>query len=185
MKWTDVEGHFGPSGSYEVSYRPAGAKKATTVVVSNQSFTITGLKPNQSVDVKVRAFAPHKADSDFSQVQTYTTASQTILATPTGLSAVPSETGIYLCWTPVRQAMGYEIEVYETGGSTSSTYYPDSNTIAYRTSGNKPGTRYKIRIRALGDGDYYITSEFSSFIEVETSDSLLLDDSPSLPSLGD
>ena len=186
VEWTDVEGHSGPCGSYEVSYRPAGAKKATTAVVVNKKFfTITGLKPNQSVDVKVRALGDSIADSDFSQEQTYTTASQTILATPTGLSAVPSETGIYLCWTPVRQAMGYEIEVYETGGTTSSTYYPDSNTIAYKTSGNKPGTRYKIRIRALGDGDYYITSEFSSFIEVETSDSLLLDDSPSLPSLGD
>ena len=30
------------------------------------------------------------------------------------------------------------------------------------------GTNYKFRIRAFGDGDYFVMSEFSSFLEVET-----------------
>ncbi|MBQ9372033.1 MAG: fibronectin type III domain-containing protein [Thermoguttaceae bacterium] len=156
------------AASYEVAYRKSGSTSWTKLVVPGDRFstTLRDLKPNQTYGVKMRAIGPDGlADSDYCQETTFKTAVQTKLESPANFKAIGlTENSITLSWLPVENARSYWVQCVSSGGERNLGASSTTTTI----SGLAPGTKYKFRIRAFGDGDYFVMSEFSSFLEVET-----------------
>ena len=64
LAWTPIMYDF-DGGYYEISYRPAGGNwivAGTTANKSTSSFTITGLTPGQTYDLRIRTFTPAHND---------------------------------------------------------------------------------------------------------------------------
>lgn len=87
--------------------------------------------------------------------------------TPTGLSIMPSTTGLYLTWTASVQdpgcVTGYEVNRATTsGGVTTTVATVDKGVIKYNDATAAAGTTYFYKIRAVAGSEYSsYTSEVS------------------------
>ena len=166
------------AAAYEVAYRKSGSTSWTKLVFDAYNemtgryyskLRLEGLTPNQSYGVKMRAIGPDGlADSDYCQETTFKTAVQTKLATPANFKVdAVTKDSITLSWDPVENAPRYLIECVYPSGTIRNLFSGGTKRVVADLD---PGTNYKIRIRAQGDDDYVVSSEFSSFLEVETDD---------------
>lgn len=139
--------------TYTVEYRisPAGAWTSIAGIATTNT-TVTGLDPNTTYDLHVKAVASGFTDSPFSATVTESTDPLGTLAAPTGIAS-PSQTAttIDLTWTAVANAETYGIERSPAGAGTwveVQTAATNSATITGMTA----STSYDFRIAARADG---------------------------------
>ena len=72
-----------------------------------------------------------------------------------------------MSWDPVENAQDYQVDCVYPSGTIRNLFSGGTKRVVADLD---PGTNYKIRIRAQGDDDYVVSSEFSSFLEVKTDD---------------
>ena len=110
-----------------------------------------------------RAFAVHDSNCYPTQTAveiTFTTLSAaTQLDVPTGLAcASRTTTSVSLTWNAVSNASGYEAVCTLNG--TDTTLTPTTNSCEF--TGLTPGTTYSFKVKAVGDGDDYLDSDYTS-----------------------
>lgn len=147
--------------TYTVEWRinPAGAWTAITGIATTNT-DVTGLDPNTTYDLRVKAVASGFTDSAYSAVVTESTDSLGTLAAPTGIaSPAQTATTIDLTWTAVTNAETYGIERSPAGAGTWTevmTVATNSATVTGMTA----STSYDFRIAARADG--WTSSDWSS-----------------------
>lgn|GEM_PF-3279431 len=110
-----------------------------------------------------RAFAVHDSNCLPTQTAveiTFTTLPPaTQLDVPTGLAcASRTTTSVSLTWNAVSNASGYEAVCTLNG--TDTTLTPTTNSCEF--TGLTPGTTYSFKVKAVGDGDDYLDSDYTS-----------------------
>jgi hypothetical protein len=147
--------------TYTVEWRvnPAGAWTAITGIATTNT-TVTGLDPNTTYDLRVKAVADGFTDSPYSTVVTETTDALGTLTAPTGIAS-PSQTAttINLTWTAVANAETYGIERSPAGAGTWVEVMSVATNSATVT-GMTASTNYDFRIAARAEG--WIASAWSA-----------------------
>jgi hypothetical protein len=139
--------------TYTVEWRvnPAGPWTPITGIATTNT-TVTGLDPNTTYDLRVKAVASGFTDSAYSTVVTESTDSLGTLAAPTGIaSPAQTATTIDLTWTAVPDAETYGIERSPAGAGTW-VEVQTSATNSATVTGMTASTSYDFRIAARADG---------------------------------
>ena len=85
------------------------------------------------------------------------------LATPSPLVAdAISATQVKLDWTNVANESSYEVQRSTNGSTWSTINSPAANATTYTDAGRTASTLYHYRIKAVGDGDTYLNSAYTS-----------------------
>lgn len=139
--------------TYTVEWRisPAGAWTPIDSIATTNT-TVTGLDPNTTYDLRVKAVADGFTDSPYSTVVTASTDSLGTLTAPTNIAS-PSQTAttIDLTWDAVTDATSYGIERSPAGAGTW-TEVQTSATNSATVTGMTASTSYDFRIAARADG---------------------------------
>jgi len=147
--------------TYTVEWRisPAGAWTAIDSIATTNT-TVSGLDPNTTYDLRVKAVADGFTDSPFSAVVTESTDSLGTLAAPTGIAS-PSQTAttIDLTWDAVPNATSYGIERSPAGAGTW-VEVQTAGTNAATVTGMVASTSYDFRISARAAG--WVDSDWSA-----------------------
>lgn len=139
--------------TYTVEWRvnPAGAWTAITGIATT-STDVTGLSPDVTYDLRVKAVASGFTDSAYSTVVTESTDSLGTLAAPTGInSPAQTATTVDLAWTAVPNATSYGIERSPAGAGTWVEVMSTATNSATVT-GMTASTSYDFRVAARADG---------------------------------
>ena len=154
--------------SYTLQYRAAGTTAwttATSPAANATSATITGLAANTSYDFQLTA---KNADGNSSSAaMTNAMTSKVVqLSTPTSVNATSnSSTSLSVSWNAVGNASGYIIQIASNNGfnqNLSSITVPDGATTTIDITGLNAGTRYYVRMVAIGTGGYSNSGNSSS-----------------------
>ena len=129
---------------------------------TNYDLTLTSASTIKSIQVqananKKRAYVHHIT-------VTYSSGGPTKLSTPTNFAATPGNAQATFTWTAVEHASSYTISYTPNGGEeqTVASVTGTSKTIEGLTN----ETEYTCKIKAVGDGENYSDSDYSSTITV-------------------
>ncbi|MBJ6362737.1 S8 family serine peptidase [Paenibacillus sp. GCM10012307] len=154
VAWGEVKG----VADYEVIVD--GSVKSRT---SNKSAEITGLNPNKSYQVQVRAVDPSNAGKHATS-STYTLTTLNPLPVPGNLSASNiKDTSMTISWNGVTGASGYII--YRTGEKVGEVSSP---ATSIQLTGLSPAVEYRISARTIDPENTTATGELSSYLFVTT-----------------
>ena len=163
VSWNALDG----AKKYYVAYAEEGAATFVQKSSATTSLTITGLNPDRTYQIKVRAVADGTTatvGSDFGAVKTIST---TTLApsslTPPSVS-VTSRSGdaISIAWNAVDGAAGYALQYRKVGESITTLNLP-ANVTSYTPTGLDSTASYQFRARALGDGLNSLSSTYGEW----------------------
>ncbi len=100
LAWTPIQ-YTGDGGYYEISYRPTGGSYVVAGVTADKnasSFTVTGLTPGQTYDLRIRTYTPvHNSVPAYQQNALWSAYAAVTAQTPSG-----SLRKIHLPFVPVR-----------------------------------------------------------------------------------
>ncbi len=159
LSWAAVAG----ATSYNLQYKTSNATAWTTLSVSTQSKTLTGLTSGTVYDYQVQTVCS-SGSSAYSAVSTFTTLTTASCAVPSGLSSSAlTTTGATLNWTAVNGASTYNLQ-YKA--STANTW----NTISVAASskvltGLTAGTLYDYQVQTIcsgGSSAYSVAATFTT-----------------------
>ena len=167
--WTPVDNAI----SYDVSvYKGASLiSKTNASGQASESLAITGLTTATEYTYKVTAIA-----DEINYIGSFSSASSekvtTLgLQTPAVFEAtLISDLGFTANWTPVANATGYDILVYEGTTLISTTPAVGQATASAAITGLILGTTYTYKVIAKGDGVIFLDSSPSASISVVTID---------------
>jgi len=154
--------------SYTVDWRISPAGVWTSIPgIATTNTTVTGLDPNTTYDLRVKAVADGFTDSPYSAVITEATDSLGTLTAPTNIAS-PSQTAttIDLTWDAVTNATSYGIERSPAGAGTWAEVMTSATNSATVT-GMVTGTSYDFRIAARAAG--WTDSDWSATFTQSTS----------------
>ena len=140
------------------------ANKAS-VSASSRSYPINSLVGATSYDFKVVANGDGVRYLDSLESAVVTKVIQEQLSKPTGLQVTDhTDKSISVKWNAVAKASGYIVE-YAGGGQTGTITVSSNSTPI---NGLNPTTQYTIRVKAKGDGTYYVDSDWSDSVSQTT-----------------
>ena len=167
IHWNAVEG----ATKYYVGYAPEGSASFTQKGVASTatSYTLSGLSAGETYQFKVRAVADGvtRSNSDWGAVVSATTSSgSATLSTPVASVSSKTTNSITLTWRGVSNASGYDLIYKEKSQPTSSYVHVNlaSSATSYKIMGLDSASTYYIKVRALGDGVNYLTSDYCATI---------------------
>ncbi|HNY63700.1 MAG TPA: C25 family cysteine peptidase, partial [Bacteroidales bacterium] len=103
----------GSETSWQIEYKTAAATSWTTQVANTATYTITGLQPSTTYQVRVKSLCGTNVESPYTTVVTFTTAAPPCV-TPTNLTISNiSSTGATATWTAGGSETSWQIE-YKT-----------------------------------------------------------------------
>ena len=157
IDWDSVEN----ASSYTVAYALTGGSNYTTKTTTATSFNLSELLSGGAYDVKVRANGNNilYVDSDYSDVSTVIVKTQ--LDAPTIVSTSATTNSVTLNWNAVEGATKYYVQ-YKTGSDGYQTVSVSSGATSYEVTGLPSGATYELRVRAIGDGSVYVSSDYSA-----------------------
>ena len=162
VSWDAVENASG----YELAWKLAGADRWQTQSLSALTLTLGGFSTGDVIQLKVRALGDGILynDSDFSAIEEYTLSAQ-VLSTPTGLDVLQQdETSATMFWGRSPNASGYELAWKADSWSEWRTEVTQARGM---TVDSLPtGETVHFKVRALGDGNLYLNSEYSGIVDV-------------------
>ncbi|HPZ04138.1 MAG TPA: fibronectin type III domain-containing protein, partial [Bacteroidales bacterium] len=137
----------GSETSWQIEYKTAVATTWTTQVVSAPTYTMTGLQPYTSYDVRVKSLCGTTAESGYTAVVSFTTLAPPCVA-PTNLAISNiSTTEATATWTAGGSETSWEIEYKTTAATTWTTQVVTAPT--YTITGLQPSTNYQVRVKSL------------------------------------
>ena len=156
--WKAVANASGYEISWGTSSAATGGTGSPATVNSGSSYTISGLNPQTTYYVKIKALGSAEYEaSAYSTVQNITT-TKIILATPFMESMVSSQWDrITIEWPKVANATGYDLSWGSTANAmgTSKTITPGSGTKESVVISPLAANRtYYFKLRAKGSGNY-------------------------------
>ena len=153
---------------YTLAYKATSASSWTYVTVTSPSYTSPALAGATKYDVKVMANGDgvNYLDSPYTSVVQLIVPEQ--LATPTGLKVTGhTDTSISIQWNAVDHASKYRVK-YVAGSQTKTV---DTTSTSIPLTGLSQTTQYAISVMAVGDGTYYLDSNYSGSVSQKTKES--------------
>ena len=156
------------ASSYRIMYKQAGGSYVTVDVddPTATSHTISGLTKDASYAIKIAAIGDgfDYSSSAYTALTTVTTEGvPTPLATPANpRETAKTETSISVEWDPVENVTQYGLIYKKTTDSAYTTIKLDPETTSYKLAGLDGSATYYWRVRAIGDGDSYLTSAYTA-----------------------
>jgi Fibronectin type III domain/Secretion system C-terminal sorting domain len=153
LSWADVAG----VSAYLIEVEDASGNPVPyffTDTINTTSFAPMGLNNQQAYKFKVRSLCgSNQSDWSawffFSAGQISGGNNGSNCNTPSGLNALPQNTGLLLQWTPVSGAVSYSIEVENSiGNNTAFVITTTVDTNIYVLTGLQPNLIYKYKVRA-------------------------------------
>ena len=175
VSWNDVENASG----YEVAWKPKTESAWQTRDVSALSLTVDGLTIGETVEFMVRALGDGiiYGDSAFSDVVEKVVAEQTVLSVPQDLDVLAtSSTSALMYWGASPNASGYELAW--KADSWQEWLSAETSTRGMTVTDLPNDEVIHFKVRALGDGEYYLDSEYSEEVDVWLGDEPVQLDSP-------
>lgn len=168
LSWTMVSN----ASSYTLEYSTVENDFSDATVVENisslaTSYTVENLVPSNTYYFRLKAIGDD---------ENYTTSSWS--NTPSGVQplanitlpapTLTAETGsnqgeVDLSWNAVEHATGYTI-AYSIDNENWTTENKSNVVTSYTKTGLTNGTQYYFKAKAIGDGEDYITSDYSSIV---------------------
>lgn len=149
MQWTAVAN----ADAYVMRWSPAAAGTWTELApTADTNDTATGLTPETSYDLQVKATGTGLPDSAWSATHTASTTAVPQLAAPTGVaSPAQTTTTVDLTWTAIVGADNYVVRHSPAGDGTWTEETPvatNADTVAALTA----STSYDFQVKATGTG---------------------------------
>lgn len=160
VKWKNVNGaiayHLQYKSSTAVNWIPLNAIGNVT------AYTITGLSPNTSYDVKVVAVCASNEEGSFSSVLTVVTSA---CSTPINLAVEGiTASAATVNWTALCGATNFTLR-YRKTGTTAWTTLSNILSPTYQLTNLLPATAYQVRVRAKCGSK---PSEYSAIVPFST-----------------
>ena len=161
------------ASSYTIRYKRSNESTWTTVkdvAASKTSYKITGLKSGLDYTVQIRAVGDgsNYISSSFS-VALYTSTTKKLTAPKNLKSTATTKDTITVSWSTVKNVSSYTIQYKKDSDSSfTSVKSISKDTTSFSLKNLTAGTKYEIKIRAIGDGNNYSASDFSGLIIVST-----------------
>lgn len=157
MQWNAVTG----AATYVMRWSLAGQNVWTELpATADTNDTATGLTPETSYDLQVKAQGPGLTDSDWSATHTVSTTATPQLDAPTGMaSPAQTATTVDLTWTAIVGADNYVVRWSPAGAGTWTEQTPVA-TNADTVSGLTASTSYDFQAKATGTG--WVDSDWST-----------------------
>lgn len=163
---TDIMIDWQAAGSnetgYDVNYRAAGTSSWTSVSVSQTSYTLSGLQPDEDYEFRVRANCSSN-NSAYSAVLSASTDPAPPCDNVSGLNASSvTFNSATLNWGASANANSYTLQFGEVGGSLSTVQKSVTN---HALSGLAPSTQYRFRVKAncqYGESAYSAYANFTT-----------------------
>jgi Beta-propeller repeat len=156
-------------------YAANGTTLISTITGFNSGDSFTGLTVNTSYKVAVlaRGDGADFLDSAIGNLVATSTTPIPALFVPDTIAAATGTTSAAATFSAQSNASSFELKVYAADGTTVL------QTISNYTSGSaisslSPNTTYGIAIRAIGDGINYVSSDFSSQVQITTNSAVIL-----------
>jgi N-acetylglucosamine-6-sulfatase len=143
MKWKIVAG----AASYHLKYKKTSSSNWTVVTIDGTSttYTVTGLQPETSYNVKVAAVCANKDEGEYTLPITVKTVECSI---PYNVQAnAISATSAAISWSAICEQVSFAIKYRKLGTSGWETI-SNINTSSYVLTGLNPNTSYQIKVSA-------------------------------------
>jgi hypothetical protein len=140
---------------------------------SGDSFTSLTVNTSYKVAVLARGDGSDFLDSSIGSLVSTSTTTIPSLFVPDTIAAATGTTAAAATFSSQSNASSFELKVYASDGSTVL------QTVSNYTSGGSisslsPNTTYGIAVRAIGDGIDYVSSDFSSQVQITTNSAVVL-----------
>lgn len=143
LTWADATN----ATSYDVFYKELNATNFNSVSSTNNSATITGLSSGTTYEWYVISDCGSSTTSGSSAIAVFSTASQNICTTPTGLtSGSLTDSSAVLSWSNTNPSSGYDLQ-YRIQG-TNTWLDTNINNNLNQLTGLDEGTTYEWRVRS-------------------------------------
>ena len=148
------------------------AANGTTLIKTVDNYvsgaTITGLTNSTKYQITVVAVGDGVSylTSEYSSQDEITTASPSILSSPTISVGSATQTTIVVTYTTVSNAISYTLNIYNSGGNVLQTI--TSFTSGATVSGLSAGNTYSVGITAVGDTNNFLDSSESNRSSITT-----------------
>jgi len=150
------------------------AADGTTLVKTVDNYTsgstITGLVNSTKYLISVAAIGDgvNYLTSEYSTLDEITTASPSILTSPTVSVGSATQTTFVVTYTTVANALSYTLNIYSSGGVVVQTLttFVSGSTV----TGLSPGVSYSVGITAIGDTNNFLNSSESTRATVTTTE---------------
>jgi hypothetical protein len=174
IHWNSVTNAQGYSIDY--SYDGINWDLLTTTAQNATSYTHPNLPASTTINYRVKALGDEEAfeNSPYSDVVTATTAAAPTLAAPSVNIIAKTGNSISIAWDDIDGASGYEIQYSTDGVSYQGLQSVSANTTTITHTGITTATTIYYRVRALGNGTQYSTSDWSPPVSATTNALTLL-----------
>ncbi|MBR4102672.1 MAG: fibronectin type III domain-containing protein, partial [Thermoguttaceae bacterium] len=132
-------------------------------------FDFTDFKSGQTYYFQVMAVGDgdRYEDSDWSNVVSATTSKVNLPAPPVAIQTVGSTT-LSFNFDAVANASSYEYRYATTEDGLKTATAKSASAGTFELTDLNPATTYYIQVRAIGDGEAYVTSEWSTAVDATT-----------------
>ena len=140
---------------------------------SGDSFTSLTVNTSYKVAVLARGDGADFLDSSIGNLVSTSTTPIPSLFVPDTIASATGTTSAAATFSAQSSALSFELKVYAADGTTVL------QTISNYSSGSSigslsPNTTYGIAVRAIGDGINYVSSDFSSQVQITTNSAVVL-----------
>ena len=145
-----------------------------TIQLPNTSFTITGLTPNTTYEVRMRAYGDgtnylnsvlRTSGDRVTTLPDVPEPDPEKLETPKGVDATAkTATTITASWNAVPNASQYQFIWKNKTDAAYTTVKLDADTTSYKIAGLDTDSTYYWKVRALGDGVRYLNSDYCATV---------------------
>lgn len=141
--------------------------------VTDNTVTFNGLEAETLYSFRVKAQAKDPAlDSEYTawiEFKTNEIPAIPVLSTPEDLDVEDlAPTSASVVWTAVEEASGYLLEVKDPSQTVTEH---EADDAGFELTGLEPETAYSVRVRALGDDENWLDSEFTEWKDFTTTES--------------
>jgi len=142
------------ANGYKVEYKKADAAEWTVAAenVAETTFTIEGLDFETAYDVRVSSLLGDLASEPSEVAQISTLAEIKKLGTPTEITAVPGLGWVWLKFTPVTNATGYEVYAGDTKVESKIMSKDEAATTVVCAYGLNLNAAFALKVKAVADG---------------------------------
>ena len=141
---------------YRVMWRAAKEKswQSADVVAGTENYSIQGLEPGTSYQVKVVALGDNfeTLNSSETKYKTIKTKAGAPLKQPSIIGYAVYKRALYVQWNDVQDAVGYRVEWRAANDKTWSAVFVEPTRTEFTLTNLNPNTSYVVRVIAVGNG---------------------------------
>ncbi len=163
LRWNAVDAATG----YVFEYKEVGAAEYTVVNLAANKLQrqIANLTEGGEYLIRIKALAGDGAlDSEYAEI---TAVTQRTLATPVVALTNADESSLAFAWEPIDAAIGYKV-MYKAAADAAYTTLELEATPSVTLTGLQMDTNYSVKVCALGDGDDFKSSAYSTLTAYRT-----------------